>query len=117
MRLTLAAVFGLVLVGSAPMQARPAVNLLVNPRVSPAPATVQIQVVVEPNDHNRVLMLEADSGDYYTSSTEQLDGKNSSLVHPFKFVELPAGSYTLTARVVRSDGQVERAVLDCLVTP
>jgi hypothetical protein len=117
LRLTLAVLFALVLVGVPAMQARPAVNVLVNPRVSPAPATVLVQVLVEPNDHNRVLMLEADSGDYYTSSTEQLDGDNSSLVHPFKFNELPAGNYVLTARVMRSDGQVVGAVLDCLVTP
>jgi len=96
--------------------ARNDVAMTVTPRVAPAPATVRIMVVVEPDPMNRWLVIEAESGMFYTSSSVQLEGANSRRSHPFTFVELPPGNYELMARVLRSDGEERRAVAGYLVT-
>jgi hypothetical protein len=103
--------------GSSATQARTDLTVSVTPRISPAPATVRINVVVEPDDRNRVLVLEADSGDYYTSSSVELDGSNSGRLQPFTFVDLPAGDYVVTAVVFRSDGGRRKVSQDYMVTP
>lgn len=115
MKIALALV--VVFLGSMVTEARDEVSLLVSPRVAAAPATARINVIVEPDSRNRMLILEAESGYFYTSSSVQLEGSNSGRLHPFTFVELPPGNYELMARVLRSDGGEKRAVLDYLVTP
>jgi hypothetical protein len=102
--------------GSSATQARMAVSITVTPRISPAPATVRINVTVEPDNRNRFLVLEADSGDFYTSSSIELDGSNAGRLQPFTFVDLPPGQYLATARVVRSDGDERRAMMEYMVT-
>lgn len=106
-----------VLAGSVVTLGGNEVGLLVSPRVSPAPATFRINVIVEPDAKNRTLVLEADSGDYYTSSSVQLEGSDAGRLHPFTLVELPPGNYEVLATVLRSDGQQRQAVVDCIVTP
>lgn len=104
-----------VLVGSAATSAREAVAIRVSPNVSLAPATIRIVVTVEPDADNRELVLEADSGLFFTSSTVQLDGTKAPRLQSFVLKELPAGSYEIAARVVRKNGDSRKALAEYLV--
>ena len=89
--------------------ARETVSIRVSPSISMAPATVRVTVVVEPNADNRELVVEADSGDFFTSSTVQLDGSKSARMQAFMLKELPAGEYEIAARVIRRNGDTQKA--------
>jgi hypothetical protein len=95
--------------------ARDAVSVSVSPNVSMAPATIRVVVTVEPDAQNRELVIEADSGEYFTSSTVQLDGDKSARLQSFYLKELPAGSYEVAARVYHSDGSSHKATAEYMV--
>lgn len=109
MRTALVIAACVVLTGAVTTNAREAVGLRVSPNISMAPATVRVLVTVEPDANNKELVLEADSGSFYTSSVVQLDGDKSSRSQTFLFKELPAGTYEVTARVVQRNGDVHKA--------
>jgi hypothetical protein len=95
--------------------ARESVSIRVSPNVSLAPATVRVVVTVEPEATNRQLVLEADSGLFFTSSTVQLDGTNAPRLQSFVFKELPAGNYEIAARVIRNNGNNAKALTEYMV--
>lgn len=74
------------------------------PLVAAAPATVSITVTVEPNERNRVLVIEDDSALYYRSSQIQLDGQHAARTHVLTFRGLPPGEHQVTASVHGADG-------------
>jgi hypothetical protein len=104
----------MILAGTA-SSAKEAVGIRVSPNISMAPATIRVLVTVEPEDANRELMISADSGEFYTSSTVQLDGNKAPRLQMFTLKELPAGTYQVEARVRLRDGDERRAVADYLV--
>lgn len=104
MKVALVLVACMLLVGTA-TGAREAVSVRVSPNISLAPATIRVVVTVEPDRDNRELLLQADSGAFYTSSTVELQGDQAPRLQSFVFKELPAGSYELEARVVKRSGQ------------
>lgn len=115
MKIALVVVACVVLTGGASAGARQAVGLRVSPNISLAPATVRVVVTVEPDAKNKELMLEADSGQFYTSSLAQLDGDKAPRLQSFIFKELPAGTYEITARVVQRDGNIQKATGEYMV--
>jgi hypothetical protein len=104
----------LLLVGTA-TTAREAVSVRVSPHISMAPATIRIVVTVEPDRDNRELLLQAESGFFYTSSTVELEGDRAPRLQSFVFKELPAGTYELEARVVRKSGDSLVATAEYMV--
>ena len=68
------------------------------------PATLRMNVTVEPNDANRTLWIEADGDGMYTASEIQLNGANEKRLHQVMFKSLGAGNYTLRAHVRSSTG-------------
>jgi hypothetical protein len=101
--------------GSAATSARDTVAIRVSPNISVAPATVRVVVTVEPDDNNRQLEVEADSGMFFTSSTIQLDGSKASRLQSFILKELPAGTYEVAARVMQKNGDTRRARTEYMV--
>lgn len=98
----------LIIIGaiSAPRSpAKELVEIRVRGHYFAAPATVPITVAVEPGAQNRLLVVEADSDDYFRSSAIELDGENEKRLHSVEFKSLPAGHYTLRAQV-RSKSEV-----------
>jgi len=89
---------------TATVGAEPALSLRVTPRVAAAPATVSITVTVEPDEKNRVLVLEVDSDVYYRSSQVQLEGKNAARTHQLLFRGLPPGEHRVRASVYDTNG-------------
>jgi hypothetical protein len=89
---------------TATLGAEPALSLRVTPRVAAAPATVSITVTVEPDEKNRMLVLEDDSDVYYRSSQVQLDGRNAARTHQLLFRGLPPGEHRVRASVHGTNG-------------
>jgi hypothetical protein len=59
--------------------------------------------------------LEADSGEFFTSSTVQLDGDKAPRLQSFFLKELPAGAYEVFARVLQKDGSSHKATAEYTV--
>ena len=111
----LAAVFitvGAMTTPSSP--AREIVEIRVRGHYFSAPATVPITVAVEPGAQNRMLIVEADSEDYFRSSGVELAGENEKRLHSVEFKSLPAGEYTIRAEV-RSKTEVLGSAVGGLV--
>ena len=78
------------------------------------PATVRVTVAVEPDAENRVLLIEADSEQFFRASEVALSGNEEKRLHELEFKNLPAGSYTLRAEVrsgVAVRGQASQALV------
>ena len=89
-----------------PSPAREIVEIRVRGHYFSAPATVPITVAVEPGAQNRMLVVEADSEDYFRSSGIELAGENEKRLHSVEFKSLPAGAYILP-RGTMTEGQVQ----------
>ena len=80
------------------------------------PATVQITVVVEPDEQNRMLRIEADGDRFYRASELTLSGQEDPRVHSLVFRNLPAGSYELRAAVFSTTELRGQAMQEVVVT-
>ena len=80
------------------------------------PATVRIAVVVEPDEQNRMLLIEADGDRFYRASELTLSGAEDQRVHTLVFKNLPAGTYQLRAGVFSADALRGQATQDLVVT-
>ena len=74
------------------------------PQVSFEPGTVRVTAYVQPNEANRRLVVEADSGEHFTSSEYPLDGGRAPLATSVWLKNLPAGEYEVVVRVEKSVG-------------
>ena len=80
------------------------VEIRIRGRFFTEPATVQLTIAVEPDRHNRALLVAADGDRLFRSSELALDGEHSQRLHTFEFKNLPAGQYVLRAELhSRSD--------------
>jgi hypothetical protein len=96
--------------------AREIVEIRVRGHYFSAPATVPITVAVEPGAQNRMLIVEADSEDYFRSSGVELAGENEKRLHSVEFKSLPAGEYTIRAEVRSKNEVLGTAVGGLVVT-
>src|SRR5262245_5021904 len=85
--------------------AKEPLSIRVSPAVSFAPANLIIQTRVDPDPYNRALEIVAESGDFYRSSTVQLEGDRAPKTTMFEFRSLPPGEYEVRASVIGADGQ------------
>lgn len=104
-------------IASIHVQADPLVSVKVGPAMSFEPATVRLTLNVLPRSANRVAVIEADSGDQFTSSEVQLDGDQSARTHQLYFRDLPAGSYDVRVVLLRADGSKSVASDHFVVVP
>jgi hypothetical protein len=110
---------GLVVLGAFSVPQLPAkeiVEIKVHGYYFAAPATVPITVAVEPDEKNRMLVVEVDSDDYFRSSAVELDGDKEKRLHSVEFKSLPAGEYTLRAQVRSSTNVLGSATGGLVVT-
>jgi hypothetical protein len=91
------------------------VRAKVSPRQTRAPATMRIEVSVEPARDNRSLEFVIDSPLYYRSSTIELGGEHTPRVHSVQFRSVPAGAYHVRVALTSAGGAV-RAILHDQVT-
>ena len=75
------------------------VELRVNGRYFSEPATIRMIVMVEPDQANRTLRIEADGDRFFRSTELNLEGLSEKRLHAVEFKNLPAGWYELRAEV------------------
>lgn len=100
----------------APAAARDVIEIHLRGRYYAEPATVQITVAVEPDDENRLLIIEADGERFYRASELELDGEHDKRLHSVTYRNLPAGHYVLRAEVRSTGGIRGRATEELVVT-
>jgi hypothetical protein len=93
---------------SLPLHAGEHMTMIVSPTQSFAPATLRIQVRVEPTAENRALEIIADSADFYRSSLLSLDGNRGPRVVALAFRSVPGGEYEISSILLDGAGR-ERA--------
>lgn len=81
------------------------VTIRVGPAVSMEPGAVRITTLVEPDERNRELVIEVESGLHFRSSTTQLDGEQSPRSHALWVKNLPAGLYEVRVRLHQESGR------------
>jgi hypothetical protein len=81
------------------------VTIRVGPAVSMEPGAVRITTLVEPDERNRELVIEVESGLHFRSSTTQLDGDRSPRAHALWMKNLPAGLYEVRVRLQQETGR------------
>ena len=101
--------------GTPRTPAKQVVEIIVRGHFFSAPATVPVTIAVEPGADNRVLVVEADSDDYYRSSSIELDGDKEKRLHSVELRSLPAGEYVVRAQVKSKSDVLGTAVQDLVV--
>jgi hypothetical protein len=91
------------------------VRVKASPAVAFAPATLIVRATITADPHNRAIEVSADSGDFFRSSSMQLEGENAPRTNVFEFRSLPPGTYEIRARLIGDDGQ-QRALARQAVT-
>ena len=102
-------VVGMMLTATMVTGAKEPVSIRVSPEISFAPANVVIRTSVEPATENRSIEVIAETGEFYRSSTIQLEGDRAPKTTMLEFRALPPGNYDVSASVIGSGGQ-RRAV-------
>jgi hypothetical protein len=85
-------------------------SMNVSPRQALAPVNLRVSVRIEPNADNRVLMIVADSPEFYRSSQIQLEGDRAPKTFRIEYPNVPGGEYQITSVLVNSMGR-ERATV------
>lgn len=100
----------LVILSLASARAEDAVSVRVSPQFCVEGSNVRVTVRVEPRDENRTLTIEADSDNFFRSSTIQLSGARAPVVHYLRLNALPSGTYEVRATVMRVDDVTSTAL-------
>jgi hypothetical protein len=100
----------LVVTGITTADAGECLSLKVSPRQALAPVNLRVSVRIEPDANNRVLMIVADSPEFFRSSQIQLEGSRAPRTFSIEYPNVPSGMYDITGILVNSLGQ-ERAVV------
>ena len=75
------------------------VEIMVRGHYYSAPATVTVNVAIQPDSANHKLLIEAESERFVRSSVIELEGANDKRIHTVQFRSLPEGEYILRAEV------------------
>jgi len=84
--------------------------MAVSPLRAFAPTNLTIRLHVEPDAVNRALEVVAESGEYYRSSSIQLDGSDAPRTISFEFRDVPGGNYDILGTLISSVGKARAAV-------
>jgi hypothetical protein len=90
-------------------------SVQVRPNYCQDPCHIEVTVRLDPHDTDRTLLVEADSINFYRSSTIQLDGLAGAAVHRVEFSSVPAGQYLVRVSLGRVEGVVARSDSNVLV--
>ncbi len=116
MKVMAGVVLGCSLLAGTPAAVSEPLAISVHPIVSMAPATVTLNVTIEPDERNRLLTVVTDSTDFYSASEVSLDGDKAARTQRFTVKNLPAGDYLVRARITRGDDSERVVETHLLVT-
>jgi hypothetical protein len=80
------------------------VAVTVSPHLLFEGGSVLGRIRLEPDPQNRAMHVEVDGGDYFSSSTVQLEGAAAPLVWERRWKGLPAGTYRVRVTVEHAQG-------------
>lgn len=80
----------------------------VTPRAAFAPVDVAIEAFIEPDERNRLVAFEIDSGTFYAHSELELEGERSARIQFARFRMLPPGSYDVIVTLKGATGERAR---------
>jgi hypothetical protein len=106
---------GALLVLTLPVSARERLTMRVSPAYSHEPASLTIQLSIEPDSGNRVIRVSVESAEFYRSSEVELDGNRAPRTSVFRYRSLPAGDYEVRSVLFGTGGQ-ERGMKSQAVT-
>ena len=89
-----------------PVDAGESITIAVSPLHSIGPTNLTVRLRVEPNADNRTLEVAADSGDFYRSSTIQLEGDRAVRTVFVEFRGVPSGEYQVSGALFNSVGHL-----------
>jgi hypothetical protein len=81
----------------------PRLRVRVVPRYAPEPGNMRVIALIERDEHNRRLVVEIDSRNFYRASERSLNGDRSARRHAVTFTHLPAGEYEVRVRLIGTD--------------
>jgi hypothetical protein len=84
-------------------------TIRVSPMISMEPGLVEVMVRIAANPDNRRLSVEVDGGEYYRSSTMQLDGDGEPITRVIAYRSIPSGMYTVTVTLKNRQGRCTTA--------
>ena len=79
------------------------------PRYSLQPARVTIRIRHQPSHRDRQMTVEAESAEFFRSSTFALDGAEAGRLHVIVLKALPAGQYRVRVAIHRADAEMAEA--------
>ena len=92
--------------GAGPLMSSEApLTMTVDPSVSFAPAELRVRLAVTPSEHNRSLVVVAESEDFYRSSEMPLNAEEAPRSVTVQFRGLPRGEYAVSGEVRDADGR------------
>ena len=100
---------GTLLVIALPAGAGDKLTVRVSPAFAYEPASLTIQLSIEPDAENRAVRIIAESVEFYRSSEVELDGDRAPRTSVFRYRSLPAGDYEVRSLLIGARGQ-ERAM-------
>ena len=92
-----------------------AVAVKVSPQTLFEGGAVRTQVRLPPDADNRAMRLEVDGERYFSSSTLQLEGDDAPAVYERRWLDLPAGKYSVQVVIVRASGETRHATAEFTV--
>ena len=105
MRTRWATVVALTILSACPLAGTGPLEVRVSPREARAPADILVCAIVDPDPANRLLAVEIESPQYFSSSSVELDGESARRVNDFAFRQLPAGEYEVRVAVYDTSGR------------
>lgn len=107
---------GCTLIFAGPLRSENPVEIDIRPAFTTAPGTFRVVVQIVPHEDNRELVIQADSADFYRASYIEVDGEYGARSYPLMLKGLPAGHYTITARLRGREGDraADSMVVDVL---
>ena len=105
---------GVLLLAAGALSAGGQLSIRVSPRVAFSPANILVRTFVERDSDNREIQVVADSPNFFSSSSVQLDGDDAPRSKEFRFRDLPAGDYTIVVVLIGQDGK-QRAIASSTV--
>jgi hypothetical protein len=95
--------------GAVLVRAVQPVSVSVYPAVTSVRGGARVLVRVEANERNRQLVYEVDGPDYFRSSSVQLDGASAPRSFRYALTNVPAGEYSVRAKLIRNNNSVSLA--------
>lgn len=100
----------IVVMAAPAISGRARIEMRARPAFAFAPSTVRMEFRIAPDAGNRALVVSAESGEFFRSSTIELEGERAPETISIEYASLPAGEYSLRGALLDRKGDELAAV-------